>query len=110
MALAIPALDAEPPSVILKDLLERDAVHSIDSLSERSDLALAKYAPHDHDLRRVGGLGRAPEGVEQSPMPIALEVLFDSARPAPRRKGNDVGQASRSQAAEDRHVKDTIQF
>src|SRR5262245_20057209 len=101
MALPVPALDPETPSVILKDLLERDATHSVDRISEVSDVALAKYATHDHDLRRVRRLGRAPERLTQSLMPIALKVLFDAARAAPRRKGNDVRPASRSQATED---------
>src|SRR5262249_32892871 len=101
MALSVTALDAETPPVILKDLAERDAAHSVDRISEISDLVFAEHAPHDHDLSGVRRFGRAPEGVTQSLIPVAVKMLFETARAASRRNGDEVRHAPRPQATED---------
>src|SRR5262249_25592155 len=101
MALAVAALNAESSPGILIDLAQRRAAHSIDRISEVSNLVFTEHPPHDHDLGRVRRFRRAPESVIHSRMPGAVKMLFEAARAASRRKGNNVRHAPRSQATED---------
>src|SRR5262245_59962848 len=101
MALAVAALNAEPSPVILIDLAQRHAAHSIDRISEVSNIVFAEHPPHDHDLGRVRRFRRAPESVMQSLMPGAVKMLLETARADSRRNRDDVWNTPRPQTSED---------